>query len=46
MNPLEKNFFSEQHFNPINRDLVVVLMISLLAAVAFVTMGVMVFSQL
>jgi hypothetical protein len=46
MKPLEKNFLSEQHFNPINRDLVVVLMISLLAATAIVSMGVMVFSQL
>ena len=46
MKNLNKNLFPEIHVNPINRDLLVVLSMGLLAAMAIVTFGVMVFSQL
>jgi len=45
MKNLGKNLFSDLHFNPISRDLLLVAGIGLLAALAIVTFGVMVLSQ-
>ncbi len=46
MKAFSKNLLPELHVNPINRDLFVVVMTSLLVAIAFVTIGVMVVSEI
>jgi len=45
MKTFSKNLLPELHVNPINRDLLVVVMTSLMVAMALVTIGVMVVSQ-
>jgi hypothetical protein len=46
MRMIQRNLLPEVHINPINRDLVIVGLISLLIAVAFATIGVMVVMEL
>ena len=46
MKNFSKNFLPELHVNPIYRDVIVVVTAGLLIAVTFVTVGVMIFSQL
>jgi hypothetical protein len=46
MKTFSKNLLPELHLNPINRDLVVVGLSSLLIAMTIVTIGMMFFSQM
>ncbi len=45
MKAFQRNLLPEIHINPINRDLVLIGVTSVLVAVAFVTVGVMVMSE-
>jgi hypothetical protein len=46
MKPFGKNIFTDLHINPINRDLMLVMVSGLLVALAIVTVAVMIAGQL
>lgn len=46
MKTLARNLIPAIHINPINRDLVLVVMTALVVAIVMVTAGMMVFSQI